>query len=143
MNTQWLEAARIFVLYVLPVTVAAGTLALFFRVLGRMKHIETRLSSTEKDLRRETAMLSNRLTSLEKEAETTPNDRAKALTPSAGANATTRAKALKMHRLGQSAEQIASTLRLPRGDVILLLKVHGIVLRTFEPQQKTLNGMAD
>src|SRR5206468_1341332 len=133
----------IFALYVLPWTVAIGTLALFFRVLRWTKYLETRLMNAEKDLRTETATALQRLTSLESEVAATSDEQTKAAPSSGGTSVTTRAKALKMHRLGKSVEQIASLLRLPRGDVILLLKVHGIVLRTFEPQQKTLNGMAD
>lgn len=142
MNTGWIvEALRIFVVYALPGTVAIGTLVLFFRVLGRMKHLEARLNSSEA-LKSDIAGLSSGLTNLKREMAEAPEEREKT-DPGAGATAAMRAKALKMHRLGQSAEQIASTLRMSKGDVILLLKVHGIVLRAFEPQQKTLNGAAD
>jgi hypothetical protein len=143
MKTVWLiEALRIFVVYALPSTVAIGTLALFFRVLSRMKHLEARLTGSEGTVKSDIASLFKGLTNLKRELAEAPQEQATAA-PSVGASAPTRAKALKMHRLGQSVEQIASMLRMPKGDVILLLKVHGIVLRTFEPQQKTLNGTAD
>ena len=143
MNTLWLiEALRIFVVYALPGTVAIGTLALFFLALSRMKRLEARLTGSEETMKSDIASLFKDLTNLKRELAEAPQEQATAA-PSVGASAPTRAKALKMHRLGQSVEQISSVLRMPKGDVVLLLKVHGIVLRTFEPQQKSLNGTAD
>ncbi len=49
-----------------------------------------------------------------------------------GINTTLRGKALKMHRMGQSAERIAENLRVPKGEVELLVKVHQIVMRPYE-----------
>ena len=49
----------------------------------------------------------------------------------AGLNGTNRSKVLKMHRLGQSPEQIATNLRLPRGEVHLLVKIHEIAMKSF------------
>ena len=37
-----------------------------------------------------------------------------------------------MHRLGQSPDRIAGSLRLPKGEVDLLVKVHRIVMRPYE-----------
>jgi hypothetical protein len=37
-----------------------------------------------------------------------------------------------MHRLGQPVERIAERLRVPRGEVDLLVKVHAIVMRTYQ-----------
>ncbi|MBX7132208.1 MAG: DUF2802 domain-containing protein [Fimbriimonadaceae bacterium] len=39
-------------------------------------------------------------------------------------NLTKRSQALRMHRRGEKAEQIAATLQIPRSEVELLLKVH-------------------
>jgi len=47
-------------------------------------------------------------------------------------NGTVRSKVLKMHRLGQAPERIADNLRLPKGEVDLLVKVHQIVMRPYE-----------
>lgn len=47
-------------------------------------------------------------------------------------NGTVRSKVLKMHRLGQPAERIADNLRVPKGEVDLLVKVHQIVMRPYE-----------
>ena len=47
-------------------------------------------------------------------------------------NNTLRSKVLKMHRLGQSPDRIAGALRVPKGEVDLLVKVHKIVMRPYE-----------
>lgn len=47
-------------------------------------------------------------------------------------NGTVRSKVLKMHRLGQGPERIADHLRVPKGEVDLLVKVHQIVMRPYE-----------
>lgn len=51
---------------------------------------------------------------------------------SASLNGTVRSKVLKMHRLGQPVERIADNLRVPKGEVDLLVKVHQIVMRPYE-----------
>jgi hypothetical protein len=48
--------------------------------------------------------------------------------PRPGLNLSKRSHALRMHRHGEGAEQIAAALDLPRQEVELLLKVHRIVL---------------
>jgi len=48
--------------------------------------------------------------------------------PKAGLDTTTRSKVLRMHRAGQSSDDIAASLRMPRGEVDLLVKVHEIEL---------------
>ena len=48
--------------------------------------------------------------------------------PRPSLNLSKRSHALRMHRRGEGAEQIASALDLPRQEVELLLKVHRIVL---------------
>jgi hypothetical protein len=48
--------------------------------------------------------------------------------PKPGINLCKRSQALRMHRRGEGADQIASALELPRQEVDLLLKVHRIVL---------------
>ena len=50
--------------------------------------------------------------------------------PKPGLNLNKRSQALRMHRRGETAEQIASALELPRQEVELLIKVHRIVLST-------------
>ena len=50
--------------------------------------------------------------------------------PKPGLNLSKRSHALRMHRRGEGAEQIATALDLPRQEVELLLKVHRIVLNS-------------
>ena len=50
--------------------------------------------------------------------------------PKPGLNLSKRSHALRMHRRGEGAEQIAAALDLQRQEVELLLKVHSIVLST-------------
>jgi hypothetical protein len=50
------------------------------------------------------------------------------IAPRGGLNLSKRSQALRMHRRGDGAEQIASTLEIPRQEVDLLLKVHRIVI---------------
>jgi len=50
-------------------------------------------------------------------------------TPKPGLNLTKRSLALRMHRRGDPAEQIAAALEIPVQEVDLLLKVHRIVIR--------------
>ena len=58
----------------------------------------------------------------------------------ASLNGTVRSKVLKMHRLGQPTERIADKLRVPKGEVDLLVKVHQIVMR---PYQQVTAGAED
>ncbi|MBN9661707.1 MAG: hypothetical protein J0H49_26155 [Acidobacteria bacterium] len=48
--------------------------------------------------------------------------------PTASMNINKRGQALRMHRRGESLEQIAATLQVPRSEVELLLKVHRAVI---------------
>ena len=50
------------------------------------------------------------------------------VSPKTALNLTKRAQALRMHRRGDSPEQIATVLEVPLQEVELLLKVHRIVL---------------
>lgn len=47
-----------------------------------------------------------------------------------GLNLSTRSQALRMHRRGENAAQIAAALQVPAQEVELLLKVHRIVVNT-------------
>jgi len=46
-----------------------------------------------------------------------------------GLNLSTRSQVLRLHRHGEPAENIARVLEVPRQEVDLLLKVHGIVMK--------------
>ena len=120
------------------VLLAANTvllLALFFGINQRVRNLNARAKTRESALELEASRnsnlvkeLTNRIAILERE------DRQLSGTePVAGAlNSTLRGKVLKMHRLGQPAERISEVLRIPRGQVDLLVKVHTIVMRTYQ-----------
>ena len=63
-------------------------------------------------------------------------------TLASGLNTTLRSKVLKMHRMGQSMDHIADSLRVPKGEVALLVKVHRIVMRPYEDRQKLVRQNA-
>jgi hypothetical protein len=120
------------------VLLAANTvllLALFFGINQRVRNLNARAKTREAVLEVEAARnsnvikeLANRIAILEKE------DRQFSSTePGAGGlNSALRGKVLKMHRLGQPADRISDVLRIPRGQVDLLVKVHTIVMRTYQ-----------
>jgi hypothetical protein len=135
-------------LILLPyITVAANlifVLGVLCSVSQRVRELRGRTGKHEAALQSETARLSTeiadlktKLRELELELEQTGNSlqpAASAAGPN-GVNSTLRSKVLKMHRLGQSPERIAGSLRLPKGEVDLLVKVHSIVMRPYQDVQ--------
>ena len=129
---------RTFVALVPYLLLAANTvllLALFFGINQRLRKIGARSNAREAALQQESARISKlmselnaRIGILEKEDRHAGNTEPGA----SGLNSTLRGKVLKMHRLGQPAERISEVLRVPRGEVDLLVKVHAIVMRTYQ-----------
>jgi hypothetical protein len=129
---------RTFVALMPYLLLAANTvllLALFFGINQRLRKIGARSNARETALQQESSRISKliselnaRIGILEKEdrnsGDTAPG--------ASGLNSTLRGKVLKMHRLGQPAERISEVLRVPRGEVDLLVKVHAIVMRTYQ-----------
>ena len=103
-------------------------LALFFELSRRIRSIAGRIP-TPVDNSKEIKELLARI----EELEAGPNlpEPAASLRP-ANLNGTTRSKVLKMHRLGQPADRIADSLKVPKGEVDLLVMVHRIVMRPYE-----------
>ena len=58
-----------------------------------------------------------------------PAATAEPIVPRSGFNLNKRSQALRMHRRGESIEQIAAALERPRQEIELLLRVQGIVLK--------------
>jgi hypothetical protein len=126
-------------------TVAANLLLVLGVLLGlnqRVRQLRGRAAKQEKMLETETTRWSAETAELKArilELEQTDNSIA-SVAAAAGAampagnsvNNTLRSKVLKMHRLGQSADRIAGSLRVPKGEVDLLVKVHKIVMRPYE-----------
>ncbi len=133
-------------LTLLPYLTVAANLALVLGVLlglnQRVRQLRTRTGKQEKTLETETARLSAEIAELKGrilELEQTDNSIGSGAVSAGSATATgnnvnntLRSKVLKMHRLGQSADRIAGSLRVPRGEVDLLVKVHKIVMRPYE-----------
>lgn len=116
--------------YALLLLFGGGSLSTCGFLMWRLRKLQTQIAGQEDDLRSATATWANSLAAVGKQIEMI--EAAKNPAPGSDANAATRRKVLKMHRLGSSVEQIARTLRLSKGDVNLLLKVHTIILRPFE-----------
>jgi hypothetical protein len=126
-------------------TVVANLVLVLIILLGvnqRVQKLRAHTGKQEKALETETARLSAEITDLKGhilELEQTSNSLA-ASTPAPGSaaatgnsvNNTLRSKVLKLHRLGQSPDRIAGSLRVPKGEVDLLVKVHQIVMRPYE-----------
>ena len=133
-------------LTLLPYLTVAANLALVLVVLlglnQRVRQLRARTGKQEKTLQTETARLSAEIAELKGrilELEQTDNSIASPAAPTGSASATgnsvnntLRSKVLKMHRLGQTADRIAGSLRVPKGEVDLLVKVHKIVMRPYE-----------
>lgn len=123
------DTVRTVLPYVLMAIFACGSLAACFLLLRALKSLQKKLVRQEEDLKSATSTWANSLSALGKQMEVMEDA---ARHPSADGNAAIRRKVLKMHRLGGSVEQIARALRLSKGEVMLLLKVHTIILRPFE-----------
>jgi hypothetical protein len=126
-------------------TVAANLVLVLGILLGlhqRVRELKARSGRQEKTLQAETARLTAEILELKGqilELEQSDNSLASgAPGPSPAAatgnsvNNTLRSKVLKMHRLGQTPDRIAGALRVPKGEVDLLVKVHKIVMRPYE-----------
>lgn len=124
-------------------TVAANLLLVLGVLLGlnqRVRQLLARAAKQEKTLETETtrwsaetAELKARILELEQSDNSIASVAAAAPMPAGNSvNNTLRSKVLKMHRLGQSADRIAGSLRVPKGEVDLLVKVHKIVMRPYE-----------
>jgi hypothetical protein len=133
-------------LTLLPYLTVAANLALVLGILlglnQRVRELRARNGKLEKKLEMETARLSGEIGDLKGqilELEQTGNSLSSG-TASSGSvvatgnsvNNTLRSKVLKLHRLGQPLDRIAGSLRIPKGEVDLLVKVHKIVMRPYE-----------
>lgn len=128
-------------LTLLPYLTVAANLALVLGILlslnQRLRQLCARTGRQETKYQTETARLAVEITGLKAQILELEQS-GPALAPGAAAsngnsiNNTLRSKVLKLHRLGQSPDRIAGTLRLPQGEVDLLVKVHKIVMRPYE-----------
>jgi hypothetical protein len=127
------------------ITVAANlifVLGVLCSVSQRVRELRGRTAKHAATLQSDTARLSAEIADLKTKLRELELEQAgNSLLPAAsadgtnGVNSTLRSKVLKMHRLGQSPERIAGSLRLPQGEVDLLVKVHSIVMRPYQDVQ--------
>jgi len=114
-------------------------LALFIGINQRVRKIGSRSNTREAALEKESTRTSNALSELNNRiAILEREDRQLGSTESGGSglNSTLRGKVLKMYRLGQPADRISEVLRVPRGEVDLLVKVHTLVMRTYQGEAR-------
>jgi hypothetical protein len=107
---------------------AGVSLFLLWRAHALLGTLDERAKQREEDNRHLTARLES-LSSRLHELELAPAPvAAMPAIPRAGMNLNKRSQALRLHRQGERADQIASTLEMPRQEIDLLIKVHRIVL---------------
>ena len=110
-------------------------LALFFGINQRVRKLRTSAKASEAARETEAARISNTIKELASRIAILEREDRQLGTPEpvgGGLSSTLRGKVLKMHRLGQPSDRIADVLRVPRGEVDLLVKVHAIVMRTYQ-----------
>jgi hypothetical protein len=131
----WVEAAvqpLVVVFSILAGLVLAST-ALGFAAFARAKglaragHEQSRAVQDRCDAAIET--MRQRLDALAVENNEARRQTACVPVPKPGFNLSIRSQALRMHRRGETPEQIAAALEVPRQEVDLLLKVHRIVIK--------------
>jgi len=110
-------------------------LGLFFQLTRTIEKLRSRMGKLEAQIQ-QVPELSARISGLNlriEELESTGGPAGQIQPAKAGSlNGTVRSKVLKMHRLGQQTEKIADSLRVSKGEVDLLVKVHQIVMRPYE-----------
>ncbi len=135
MNTLLL--VQLLLPYVLVVVIALVALGLFCGLNQRVHKLRNGVARCEASIQETSAELANGILQLKRKmtewgvSESTPASGASAVRGAAMDNAI-RGKVLRMHRSGQSRESIADALRIPTGEVDLLVKVHRIVMEPYQ-----------
>lgn len=119
-------------LQLLLIVIAFGLCGyLFVSVKKDLQSSERRRKQESETASRRITVLESELAVLKKEMESMP---ALVATPGgAGINLNKRTQALRMMKLGEGPEHIASALSLPRKEVELLVKVQRMLLDTANP----------
>jgi len=138
-------------LILLPYLTAAASLILVLGVLCGLnrgiRQLRGRSGKHEAALQSETARLSSEIAELKTKLleieETGARLPAQATIGTQGAYHMVYGKVLTMYRLGQSPERIAGSLRLPKGEVDLLVKVHSLIMRPSQDMQSPVPPAAE
>jgi hypothetical protein len=135
-------------LALLPYAVSAAgliaSLLLFTGITGRIRKNQKRIAASEAALQAEAAQLTNAINDLKRRiadlesADLRNNNDPQPLSDLSGA---ARGRVFKLHRAGQGSEDIAQKLRICRGEVELLIKAQRIVMRPYENEMSTANGV--
>ena len=128
--------------YIFVLGSVVATLGLFMGVSRRLGKVVQAVKNSENWVQAEAAQLTNavnevkqRLTEMEKLEERGWSDPE----PPAALTNAARGKVYKMHRSGEAAEHIAQKLKLPKGEVDLLIKVQRVVMRPYEQTGAEVN----
>jgi len=125
-------------LTLLPYLTVAGNLVIVLGVLlgvsQSVRRLRRETSARDAALQAENARLAATLNDLQNQIRQVDSGASEsAWTTTANVlDGSLRTKALKMHRLGQAPGRIADTLRVPKGEVDLMVKVHQIVMQPHE-----------
>jgi hypothetical protein len=110
---------------------AAGCIFGLFFLLSFEKDVKSRLARRQAEDRTSTRDLKIQLQQLHerlRDAEERAGIPFAPPSPKASLNLTKRTQVLRMSRRGERVENIAASLSLPRREVELLLKIHGMIL---------------
>ncbi len=121
--------------YLFLVANLAATMGLFFGVSRRVAGLRKGIRNCDASLQAEAAQLTNAINELNRkiaELEKIESRVSADAEPGAGLSNLARGKVLKLHRSGQAPDHIAQVLRLPKGEVDLLVKVQRLVMRPYE-----------
>lgn len=111
----------------------AGALLLFFMVSRELTRLRADAAAQQRQWEEERAALKRALQALAEEIEEQKKlARDPPALPRKSMNLSKRSQALRLHRMGEPPERIASALGLSRTEVELLLKVHQTVLETVQ-----------
>lgn len=116
------------VLAVLAMSLVAA-LYLFFSLKREIAQVRREMAAQTTGWERERQLWEARLAALEEKVETPPAPPVQALAAAvagagSSANLTRRSQALRRWRRGETAEQIAAALEMPRAEVDLLIKAY-------------------
>jgi Flp pilus assembly protein TadB len=122
-------------LFAVLAAIALGAIALSFVVLMRARMLIAAAEKKSDESRRENEValdaMRERLEGLCGQLNDLRREPAGAGIVRPGLNLSKRSQALRMHRRGDSPEQIASALDIPLQELDLLVKVHRIVMSSF------------
>lgn len=129
--------------YLFVVASIVATLGLFIGINRRLGKVATAVTNCENWVQAEAAQLTNTVNELKHRwAELENQERGSDPEPAAALTNAARGKVYKLHRSGEAADHIAQKLRLPKGEVDLLIKVQRVVMRPYENAGVEVNRAA-